>query len=160
MEKIGAVKRIRSCFQGPRKNVGLLVLLILGWTVLDPWSVVCAVNRVSYKGLTPGISTEQDTLRLLGRPVSKVFAGDRLVYKYRFVQVNIPRKTDKVQFILIYDPDFTDVNGFRLGTRFSEIREKLKSEAVGKTIVDGTNGIGYIFTPEGLLDQIVYGIVR
>lgn len=138
----------------------ILVLSIVGCAVLEPWSATFAVNRVSYKGLTPGISTEDDTLRLLGRPVSKVFAGDRLVCKYRFVQVNIPKTTGKVQFILIYDPDFTDVNGFKLGTRYSAIKEKLKTEGVGNTIVDGINGIGYIFTSEGLVDQIVYGIVR
>jgi hypothetical protein len=138
----------------------ILALSVMGCAFLEPWSAAFAVNRVSYKGLTPGISTEDDTLRLLGRPVSRVFAGDRLVCKYRFVQVNIPNKTGRVQFILIYDPDFTDVNGFKLGNRYSAIKEKLKIESVGNTIVDEKNGIAYIFTSEGLVDQIVYGIVR
>ena len=119
-----------------------------------------AFGVVSYRGLTPGISTLNDTLRLLGKPVSKVFSGDRIVCKYRFVQVNIPKKSGKVQFILIYDPDFRDVNGFRLGSRYSDIQERLKVDGVGNTIVDLEKGIGYIFTDTGLVEQIVYGIIR
>lgn len=119
-----------------------------------------AANSVAYRGLTPGVSTLEDTLRLLGKPVSKVFGDDRIVCKYRFIQVNIPKKTGKVQFILIYDPSFRDINGFRLGTSFKEIQEKLKVNGEGNTIVDLEKGIGYIFTSAGLVDQIVYGIVR
>jgi hypothetical protein len=137
-----------------------MFLIGICWCFL-PWVSTFAVNNVSYRGLTPGISTAEDTLRLLGKPVSRVFADDRLIYKYRFIQVNIPKKTGKVQFILIYDPDFTDINGFRLGSRSAEIKKKITAAGgVGNTIVDEKNGIGYIFTPEGLVDQIVYGVVR
>ncbi|MGD9950584.1 MAG: hypothetical protein AB7U29_19225 [Desulfobulbus sp.] len=142
-------------------SFGLIPLLLV---VLLCCSLLCAqafaAGGVAYRGLTPGISTLNDTLRLLGKPVSKVYSDDRIVYKYRFVQVNIPQKSGKVQFILIYDPSFQDVNGFRLGSRYNEIREKLKVDGVGNSIVDPQNGIGYIFTSNGLVDQIVYGIVR
>lgn len=119
-----------------------------------------ASGVTSYRGLTPGISTLEDTLRILGRPVSKVYGDDRIICKYRFVQVNIPQKSGKIQFIRIYDPDFWDVNGVRLGSRYNEIRTKLKIEGVGNSIVDMDKGIGYIFTESGLVEQIVYGIAR
>ncbi|MGD9950659.1 MAG: hypothetical protein AB7U29_19610 [Desulfobulbus sp.] len=138
--------------------LGALLVVLLGWSFSS--LPVFAAKSVAYRGLTPGVSTLDDTLRLLGKPVSKVYGDDRIVCKYRYVQVNIPKKSGKVQFILVSDPNFTDVNGFRLGSRYSEIRAKLKVNGEGNTIVDLEKGIGYIFTATGLVEQIVYGIVR
>nr|WP_321466828.1 hypothetical protein [uncultured Desulfobulbus sp.] len=119
-----------------------------------------AASAVPYRGLTPGISTLQDTLRLLGKPVAKVYSDDRIVCKYRSVQVSIPKKSGKVQYILIFDTEFRDVNGFRLGSSYSEIRKKLNNDGAGNSIVDLNKGIGYIFDATGRVEQIVYGIVR
>ncbi|MDD2463304.1 MAG: hypothetical protein PHI97_04850 [Desulfobulbus sp.] len=140
-----------------RLFVALLVAL-LGGGLFSAQSFAASVT--SYRGLTPGISTLDDTLRLLGKPVSKIFSDDRIICKYRFVQVNIPKKSGKVQFILIYDPSFRDVNGFRLGSHYSEVLEKLKVDGMGNTVVDLDKSIGYVFTATGVLDQIIYGIVR
>lgn len=134
----------------------LVLLLFLG----NPPAPAQAINKVTYKGITPGISTIDDTLRLLGKPVAKVISEERIVCKYRYVQVNIFKKTNKVMFILIYDPTFKDVNGFSLGTSYAQIYEKLKVEANGNTVADLENGIGYIFTEEGVVQQIVYGMVQ
>lgn len=135
----------------------LLVLLVfLGY----PPTPALAINKVTFKGVTPGVSTIDDTLRLLGKPVAKVISSERIVCKYRYVQVNILKKTNKVMFILIYDPTFKDVNGFSLGSSYAQIYEKLKVEANGNTVADLENGIGYIFSAEGVVQQIVYGMVR
>ncbi len=123
-------------------------------------TTVAAGGVTSYRGLTPGVSTLDDTLRLLGKPVAKVYDDDRILCKYRFVQVNIPKKSGKVQFIRIFDPDFRDVNGFRVGSRYNDIRKQLKVEGAGNSIVDLDKGIGYIFAATGLVEQIVYGIAR
>lgn len=135
----------------------LLVLLVFLGNHPTP---ALAINKVTYKGVTPGISTIDDTQRLLGKPVAKVISSERIVCKYRYVQVNILKKTNKVMFILIYDPTFKDVNGFSLGSSYAQIYEKLKVEANGNTVADLENGIGYIFTAEGIVQQIVYGMVR
>jgi len=147
---------------GRARGVGrwLPVLLMMLWCFLSSPSMALAVNKVTYKGVTPGISTQDDTLRLLGRPVAKVISGERIVIKYRYVQVNILKKTNKVMFILIYDPMFKDVNGFSLGSSYAQIYEKLGVEAAGNTVADLENGIGYIFTADGIVEQIVYGMVR
>jgi len=121
---------------------------------------LAASGVTSYRGLTPGISTLDDTLRMLGRPVSKVYGNDRIICRYRFVQVNILQKSGKVQFIRIYDPDFSDVNGFRLGSRYTTIRTKLQIEGVGNSIADMDKGIGYIFNANGQVEQIIYGMAR
>ena len=138
----------------------LPVVLVMLWVLLSQSSPVLAVNKVTYKGVTPGISTVDDTLRMLGKPVAKVISDERIVCKYRYVQVNIFKKTNKVMFILIYDPTFKDVNGFSLGSSYAQIYEKLGVEASGNTVADLENGIGYIFSAEGIVQQIVYGMVR
>ena len=135
----------------------MLLLLLVGMSQLG---AALAANKVTYKGVTPGISTIDDTLRMLGKPEAKVISSERIVCKYRYVQVNIFKKTNKVMFILIYDPTFRDVNGFSLGSSYAQIYEKLKVEAHGNTVADLENGIGYIFSAEGIVQQIVYGMVR
>ena len=135
----------------------LLVLLVFLGNAPTP---ALAINKVTFKGVTPGVSTIDDTLRMLGKPEAKVISSERIVCKYRYVQVNILKKTNKVMFILIYDPTFKDVNGFSLGSSYAQIYEKLKVEASGNTVADLENGIGYIFSAEGIVQQIVYGMVR
>lgn len=138
----------------------LWLLLVLAVVLGNPPTPALAINKVTYKGVTPGISTIDDTLRLLGKPVAKVISDERIVCKYRYVQVNILKKTNKVLFILIYDPMFKDVNGFSLGSSYAQIYEKLGVEASGNTVADLENGIGYIFSADGIVEQIIYGMVR
>lgn len=149
---------IQAMPQNIYRCLGLLLVLLV--FLGNPPTPALAINKVTYKGVTPGISTIDDALRLLGKPVAKVISDERIVCKYRYVQVNILKKTNKVMFILIYDPTFRDVNGFSLGSSYAQIYEKLKIEANGNTVADLENGIGYIFSDEGVVQQIVYGMVR
>nr|WP_320011828.1 hypothetical protein [uncultured Desulfobulbus sp.] len=119
-----------------------------------------AAGGVTYRGLTPGISTLADTLRVLGRPVSKVYRDDRLVCRYRTVLVNIPKKTEKIQYIIITDPDFRDVNGIHLGTSYAAVQKKLQVNGTGNSIVDMEKAIGYVFDASSRVSQIIYGIIR
>ncbi len=163
-ERLSGVLLMGAMVEARRRERGvgrwLPVLLVLLWCFLHFPSMALAVNKVTYKGVTPGISTVDDTLRMLGKPVAKVISDERIVCKYRYVQVNILKKTSKVMFILIYDPDFKDVNGFSLGSSYAQIYEKLGVEAAGNTVADLENGIGYIFSADGIVEQIVYGMVR
>lgn len=145
---------------GQCRGLGRWLPLLMVLLCFSLPSMALAVNKVTFKGVTPGISTMDDTLRMLGKPVAKVISDERIVCKYRYVQVNILKKTSKVMFILIYDPDFRDVNGFSLGSSYAQIYEKLGVEAAGNTVADLENGIGYIFSAEGIVEQIVYGMVR
>lgn len=154
---MGAKNGMQTVAHDICRRLWLLVLLVLLGNAPTP---ALAINKVTFKGVTPGVSTIDDTLRLLGKPEAKVISSERIVCKYRYVQVNILKKTNKVMFILIYDPTFKDVNGFSLGSSYAQIYEKLKVEANGNTVADLENGIGYIFSAEGIVQQIVYGMVR
>ncbi|MBM9612784.1 hypothetical protein JWJ90_00625 [Desulfobulbus rhabdoformis] len=136
-----------------------VLVLILGVCCLLPLQAFAA-GGVTYRGLTPGISTLADTLRVLGRPISKVYRDDRIVCKYRTVLVNIPKKTEKVQYIIITDPDFRDVNGIGLGTSYAAVQKKLKVNGTGNSIVDMEKAIGYVFDKYRRVSQIIYGIIR
>ena len=118
-----------------------------------------AANKVSFKGVTPGISTLDDTSRILGKPVSKIIDGDQTIYKYRFGSINFPKKTGKIEHIFIYDQSVKDVNGFRVGSKYSDVKEKLNVNDTGGALFDQGNGILYVFDQEGLVSRIIYGVV-
>ncbi len=158
MKRVPLIVGGKRCWRTASVLYSIVPALLLCLSLFVPKTL--AASAVPYRGLTPGISTLQDTLRLLGKPVAKVYSDDRIVCKYRSVQVSIPKKSGKVQYILIFDTEFRDVNGFRLGSSYSEIRKKLNNDGAGNSIVDLNKGIGYIFDATGRVEQIVYGIVR
>lgn len=137
-----------------------------GWRPVLAW-LVCSVvilagtdglarQRVMYKGLTAGISTIDDTVRILGTPRSKVFAGDHLFCKYRQVDVKIDKKEKRVLAIIIRDPQFKDPNGIVLGDPYAKVARKVSAKAQGATLVDAGNGIVYVFNQDGVVDSIMY----
>lgn len=115
-----------------------------------------ARQRVMYKGLTAGISTIDDTVRILGTPRSKVFAGDHLFCKYRQVDVKIDKKEKRVLAIIIRDPQFKDPNGIVLGDPYDKVARKVNAKAQGVTLYDAENGIIYVFNQDGMVDSIMY----
>lgn len=102
--------------------------LVLVWLVclvgILAGTDILAKQRVMYKGLTAGISTIDDTVRILGTPRSKVFAGDYLFCKYRQVDVKIDKKEKRVLAIIIRDPQFKDPNGIVLGDPYDKVARK------------------------------------
>ncbi|MGI6655339.1 MAG: hypothetical protein ACOX5Z_00625 [Desulfobulbus sp.] len=131
----------------------LLIGLICGCAFV---STMSAANRVSFRGLTPGVSTLGDTIRILGAPRSRISEKDYLICKYRTMSVVIPHNSGRIEYIVIADPDFVDVNGFQLDSTYEEISEKLGLQASGNTVLDTANGVLYIFDQDGYVTQIVY----
>ena len=130
--------------------------LIFLLTVSFLCSFAAAGIRFSYKGLNPGISTINDAMRILGKPTSKILAGDQTIYKYPFVTVTSQKRTEKIETIAVDDPNYRDFNGFGIGMRQAGISEVLKVNPVGNTLTDKTNGIVYILNEEGIVIRIMY----
>jgi hypothetical protein len=132
----------------------LFALVLLYWAWQCP--AVFAANT-PFRGVTPGVSTMDDTARILGKPVSKIIESNQTVFRYRFGAVNFPKKTGKAQHIVINDQTFRDVNGFRLGSKYSEVQEQLNVNGTKGALLDQANGILYVFDQDGLVDRIIYG---
>ena len=136
------------------KTCSMLLICLL--TVFCLCSFATAGIRFSYRGLNPGISTINDAMRILGKPTSKILAGDKTIYKYPFVTVTSQKRSEKIESIFVDDPNFRDVNGFGIGMRQTSISEALKVNPVGNTIADKTNGIFYILNEDGIVIRIMY----
>ena len=112
-----------------------------------------------YQGLEPGIATLQDTIRILGTPVSKRI-NDKFTYcKYRAVDVAIEKKTGKIGIIIIYDQTFKDVNGFKIGDPYEKVRNFLNDTGNGNALFDKSKNVIYVFNQENILEEIVYGVL-
>ena len=132
------------------------MLLIFLLTVFSLCTFTTAGIRFSYKGLNPGISTINDAARILGKPTSKILASERTVYKYPFITVTSQKRSEKIESIIVDDPNFRDVNGFGIGMRQTSISDALKVNPVGNAITDKTNGIVYILNEDGTVIRIMY----
>ncbi|MDD2462503.1 MAG: hypothetical protein PHI97_00740 [Desulfobulbus sp.] len=110
-----------------------------------------------YLGLEPEISTLDDTIRILGTPVSKIISDKLIIYKYRIAEITIDKKTKKIGIILIKDQAFKDANGFMIGDPYEKISKELNNTGKGNAIYDKKKGIIYIFNENGVLEEIVYG---
>lgn len=140
--------------EGFRRMLALVWLVCLVAILAGTESL--ARQRVMYKGLTAGISTIDDTVRILGTPRSKVFAGDHLFCKYRQVDVKIDKKDKRVLAIIIRDDQFKDPNGIVLGDPYDKVARKVNAKPQGVTLYDAENGIVYVFNQEGMVDSIMY----
>ncbi len=132
----------------------IFALVFLCW----PWLCPAAfAANTPFRGVTPGVSTMDDTARILGKPLSKIIESKQTVFRYRFGAVNFPKKTGKAQHIVINDQSFKDVNGFRIGSKYSEVQEQLNVNGSKNALLDQANGILYVFDQDGLVDRIIYG---
>jgi hypothetical protein len=120
-----------------------------------------SVNRQAamYKGLEPEIATLDDTIRILGKPISKR-SNDKFIYcKYRAVEIAIEKKTGKIGIIIIFDQTFKDVNGFMIGDSYEKVSKALNNAGKGNAIFDKKKNVIYIFNQDLLLEEIVYGVL-
>lgn len=115
-----------------------------------------AANRLSYRGLNPGISTLADALRILGKPVAKIRASDHTILKYSHVTVISQKRSETISSITIDDPEYRDANGVTVGSNQNLITSYLGLTPSGGTIVDKQNGIVYILDGRGAVAQIMY----
>lgn len=146
--------------QAGQKSLDLLRLCtffaLLAALIAQFPAVAEAANRLSYKGLNPGISTLGDALRILGKPVAKIRASDHTVLKYTHVTVISQKRSEKISSITIADPEYRDANGVAVGSNQNLITSYLGLMPSGGTIVDKQNGIVYILDGRGGVAQIMY----
>jgi hypothetical protein len=133
----------------------IFALVLLCWAWLCPAAFAA---KTPFRGVTPGVSTLDDTARILGKPLSKIIESNQTVFKYRFGSINFPKKTGKVQHIVIFDQSFRDVNGFRIGSKYSDVQEQLNVKGSSGALFDQGKGILYVFDQDGLVARIVYGV--
>ena len=135
--------------RGMRAVLAGMVVLALAWPA---W----AAPGPMYRGLVAGVSTLEDTVRVLGRPGSRIFRGDRLVCRYRTVSVLVDTKAKKVVAVHITDPAFRDVNGLGVGDPAARVLARFRPDGSGRTAVDPVNSIRYELSGDGLVATIVY----
>ena len=137
----------------------IFFVIVICCFLLNIATLAIAENRgiAMYKGLSPGVSTLDDTMRIFGKPVSRILNDKFTICKYQFVEVYVYKKTGKINAIVIYDPLFIDVNGFSLGQPYEKVKKYIVENEIGNTISDKKNGIVYIFNNNGVIDRIVYG---
>ena len=133
------------------KAIGLLCLMAV---LVAPQ--VFAGQKPMYRGLIAGISTIDDTVRILGKPRSKVFAGNQLFCKYRQVDVKIEQQSKKILAIVIRDAAFRDVNGIVIGDPHAKVVSRVRGEPRGGVLVDAKQGIMYSFNQDGTVGSIIY----
>ena len=135
--------------RGVRAMLAGMVVLMLAWPVI-------ARQGPMYKGLVAGVSTLAATVRVLGRPASRIFRGDQLVCRYRLVSVAVDTKEKKVVAVSIIDPAFRDVNGLAVGDPAALVFARFQPEGGGRTAVDRVHGIRYLLDGDALVEGIVY----
>jgi hypothetical protein len=141
-----------------RKYYYLIFVLCLSLFYSIP---AISANRQAamYQGLEPEIATLNDTIRILGTPISKR-SNDKFIYcKYRTVEVAVEKKTGKIGIIIIYDQTFKDVNGFMIGDSYEKISNALNDAGKGNAIFDKKKNVIYVFNQDLLLEEIVYGVL-
>lgn len=131
--------------------IGLACLL-----VVTGWQQALARSGPMYRGLIAGVSTIDDTVRILGKPRSKVFASEHLFCKYQLVDVKIDKQDKKVLAIIIRDQAFKDVNGIVLGDPYDKVVRKVKVKGQGTTLIDAEHGVVYGFDQAGAVESILY----
>ena len=140
------------------KKYYLIFVLCLSLFYVFP-AVSANRQAAMYKGLEPEIATLNDTIRILGAPISKR-SNDKFIYcKYRAVEVAVEKKTGKVGIIVIYDQTFKDVNGFMIGDSYEKVSDALNDAGKGNAIFDKKKNVIYIFNQDLLLEEIVYGVL-
>ena len=125
-----------------------LIYILLSCLLLCCYSEYAIARKVQaafYLGLEPEISTLNDTIRILGAPISKKDNGKFIILKYRVAEVTIDKKTNKIGIIAIYDQSFKDANGFIIGDSYEKISTILNNLGNGNAIYDDKKNIIYIF---------------
>ena len=141
-----------------RGQWGAVVLVVALVLTVSAWPAR-ARQGAMYRGLVAGVSTLDDTVRVLGRPGSRIFRGDHLICRYRGVTVTVLHKEKTVVALRITDPEFRDVNGLGVGDPAARVVQRLGVTPVGATVVDRVNNIVYVFNSDAEVTSIVYGTV-
>lgn len=117
------------------------------------------IHAAMYRGLEPEISTLDDTIRILGTPISKKSNNKFIICKYRIAEIAIEKKSGKIGVIIILDQTFKDVNGFMIGDTYDKIKTSLNYDGNENAIFDKKKNVIYIFNQDNILEEIVYGIL-
>lgn len=108
-----------------------------------------------YKGLRVGSSTLSDVVKVLGTPLSKINNSNNINYRFGGVDITIQDGTGRINTIIIYDPKYTDVNGYKVGTAYDVISKDLHIYEPRKTLLEKSNGVIYWFKNQRV-SRIVY----
>lgn len=108
-----------------------------------------------YRGLMVGSSTLSDVVNVLGVRISKINNSNNVNYRFEKVDVTIQDATGRINTIIIYDEDYVDVNGYKIGTSYDVISKNLNVKGTQQALIDRSNGVIYWFKNQRV-SRIVY----
>ncbi|EIF51992.1 hypothetical protein [Sulfurovum sp. AR] len=108
-----------------------------------------------YRGLRVGSSTLSDVVNVLGEIIAKINNSNNVNYRFDKVDVTIQDATGHINTIIIYDEDYVDVNGYKIGTSYDVISKDLNVEGTHQVLIERSNGVIYWFKNQRV-SRIVY----
>lgn len=130
-----------------KRYVRVIIVLITAVTLLftaDQSTAKSKEYRNNYNGIYTGLSTVNDVIRKMGKPIRIENAGMGKNYRYEKVIINFAKSSKpKVNTIIIdRDYNYIDKNCFKIGSSIDNVRDKLGKREY-KTISDKKKGIVY-----------------
>ncbi|MBN3563189.1 hypothetical protein [Aliamphritea spongicola] len=98
-----------------------------------------------YKGLQVGKATIADVISLLGSPHGKKANINNVRYFFDGVHITIQDSTGRINTIIIYDRQYVDANGIRVGEYKQNVEYALNKRIRNRAVADLKNGITYWF---------------
>ena len=99
----------------------------------------------TFKGIQVGVSTLPDLIKRHGVPSHKTVNSNNVKYSFDRFQVTIQDKTGRVNTIIIFDPEYRDANGIRVGHSRMDVESALDAKSEHEYMIDKNNGIVYWF---------------
>jgi len=90
-----------------------------------------------------GVNTYADVVTAFGPPQEKISYSNNVKYIYSDFHVSIQDETAKINTITIFDKNYIDLNGIRIGTSKSQLQATLKRKITRKYVTDRKRGIVY-----------------
>jgi hypothetical protein len=112
------------------------------------------VYENEYIGINTGITSKESVVLSKGEPNRKSKNSNNIKFHYEGFQVTFQDKTGKVNSIIIFDPNYLDPNGIKVGYSKVVLEAVLKSKVKDNYLVDPDKGIIYWFK-EGEVSKIV-----
>lgn len=97
----------------------------------------------TYRGITTGVSKEIDVIKLLGKPKNTSVISGNIKYHYDHFQVHFNKKTNTINSIIIFDSNYVDPNGIKIGFTKGDVEVALRSKVSDNYFYDSVKGIVY-----------------
>ncbi len=132
------------------KILSLLLFLLLANSV----SAELFIYEHEYFGILTGMSSQDDVTAALGEPLRKSRSSNDVKFHYSDFQVTLQNDTGKVNTIIIFDREYLDQTGIRVGFSTTVLEAVFKAKVTDNYLIDPDKGIIYWFD-KGRVSKIV-----